>query len=79
MGRGYGTQWKKANAYRVVVGILKKRNHLDLKRTNWDGVDCIHLAQVRDKWQVLVNMVNIPSGAKRIWEFLDQLKTVSFS
>jgi hypothetical protein len=36
------------------------------KRTNWDGVDCIHLVQVRDKWQALVNMVNKPSGARRI-------------
>jgi len=52
---------------------------LDLKRTNWDGVDCIHLVQVRDKWQVLVNMISIPSGVKRIWEFLDQQKIVSFS
>lgn len=63
----------------VLVGILKKRNHLDLKRTNWHDVDCIHLVQVRDKWQALVNMVNKPSGAKSIWEFLDQLETVSFS
>jgi len=62
-----------------LVGILKKRNHLDLKRTTCDGVDCIHLVQVRDKCQALVNKVNKPSGAKRIWEFLDQLKTVSFS
>jgi len=49
-----------------LVGILKKRNHLDLKRTNWDGVGCIHLVQVRDKWQALVNMINKLSGAKRI-------------
>jgi len=62
-----------------LVGILKKRNPLDLKRTNWDGVDHIHLVQVRTKWQALVNMVNKHSGAKRFWEFLDQLKTASFS
>jgi len=42
-------------------------------------LDCIHLVLVRDKWQALVNMINKPSGAKRIWEFLDLLKTVSFS
>lgn len=79
MGRAYGIYGKKTNAYRVLVRSLKERDHFNLKRTNWDGVDCIHLVQMRDKWQALVNMVNKPSGAKRVWEFLDQLKTVSFS
>jgi hypothetical protein len=28
-----------------------------LKETGWKIVGCIHLAQDRDQWQVLVNMV----------------------
>jgi hypothetical protein len=29
----------------------------DLKEICWKGVDFIHLAQDRDQWKVLVNMV----------------------
>jgi hypothetical protein len=48
---------------------------LDVKGTNWDGVDCIHLVQVRDNWQALVNTVNKTSGAKKVREFVDHLRT----
>jgi hypothetical protein len=30
---------------------------MDLRETGWEGVDWIHLAQERDKWQALVNTV----------------------
>jgi hypothetical protein len=30
---------------------------LDLKEIGWDGMDCIDLAQDRDKWKALVNTV----------------------
>jgi hypothetical protein len=30
---------------------------LDLGEIGWDGVDWIELAQDRDQWRVLVNMV----------------------
>jgi hypothetical protein len=30
---------------------------LDLRITGWEGVDWIHLAQHRDHWRTLVNMV----------------------
>jgi hypothetical protein len=30
---------------------------MDLKETGWEGVDCIHVAQDRDRWRALVNMV----------------------
>jgi hypothetical protein len=34
---------------------------LDLGEIGWGGVDCIGLAQDRDKWQALVNAVkNLP-------------------
>jgi hypothetical protein len=30
---------------------------MDLRETGWEGVDWIHLAQDREKWQALVNKV----------------------
>jgi len=56
---------KNKNAYRVFVGNLKERNHLDhvgalkraFKETRSSNMDCIHLAQHADKWRSLVKMV----------------------
>jgi hypothetical protein len=28
-----------------------------LKEIGWSGMECIHLAQERDQWRALVNMV----------------------
>jgi hypothetical protein len=30
---------------------------IDLRETGWDGMDWINMAQDRDQWRVLVNMV----------------------
>jgi hypothetical protein len=30
---------------------------MDLRKTGWKGADWMHLAQERDQWQALVNMV----------------------
>jgi hypothetical protein len=30
---------------------------MDLREIGWDGVDCIELAQDRDRWKALVNTV----------------------
>jgi hypothetical protein len=30
---------------------------MDLKEIGWKGVDCFHLAQDKDWWQAVVNMV----------------------
>jgi len=32
-------------------------SRMDLRGIRWEGFDWIHLAQVRDQWQVLVNSV----------------------
>jgi hypothetical protein len=58
------------NVYKILVGKsqgkrpLGRLNHrwegnilMDLRETEWEGVDRIHLAQDRDQWQALVNMV----------------------
>jgi hypothetical protein len=61
---------EKRNAYGILVGKPKGKRPLgrhrnrwedniqmDLRGTGWDGVDWIHLAQDRDQWRALVNMV----------------------
>jgi hypothetical protein len=30
---------------------------MDLQEVGWEGVDCIDMAQDRDRWQALVNAV----------------------
>jgi hypothetical protein len=53
------------NAYKILVGKPEgKRPHgrpryrwVDIRETEWEGVDLIHLAQNMDHWQALGNMV----------------------
>jgi hypothetical protein len=57
------------NAYRGFVGTAKGKGppgisrfridnvKIDIKESGWEGVDWIHLAQDRDQWQALVNIV----------------------
>jgi hypothetical protein len=32
---------------------------VDLRETGWDGVDCIDLAQDRDKWMAVNSVMNL--------------------
>jgi hypothetical protein len=61
---------EKRNAYRILVGkpdgkrTLGRPKHrwvdnikMDLREVGWDGGDWIDLAQDRDQWRALVNMV----------------------
>jgi hypothetical protein len=58
------------NAYKILVGKpqgkksleisrrrLEENIRMDLRETGWDGVEWIHLAEVRDQWGALVNKV----------------------
>jgi hypothetical protein len=53
------------NAYRVLVGKPEgkrslgrpRRRWIDSIKIGWDGMDWIGLAQDRDQWRALVNMV----------------------
>jgi hypothetical protein len=52
---------------------------MDLRETGWDGMDWIDLAQDRDKWRALVNMVmnlRVPQNAGM---FLSSCTIGSFS
>jgi hypothetical protein len=62
--------WKKRNVYRILVGKpegkipLGRPTHrwednvkMDLREIGWGGMDWIPLAQDRDQWRALVNMV----------------------
>jgi hypothetical protein len=61
---------EKRNAYRILVGktegkrpLVRHRRRwvgnikMDLRDIGWDGMDWIDLAQDRDQWRALVNMV----------------------
>jgi hypothetical protein len=60
----------KQSAYKVLMGEPEGKRQLGRPRQRWehnikmdlreigcDGVDCIHLAQDRDQWWALMNML----------------------
>jgi hypothetical protein len=71
------------NAYRILVqkpegkkplGRLRHRCEdnikMDLRKLGWGGMGLIDLAQDRDQWKALVNMVMNLRVPKKCWEFL---------
>jgi hypothetical protein len=61
---------ERRNACRILVGKLEGRTPLrrprrrwvdnikmDLREVEWDGMNWIDLAQYRDQWRALVNMI----------------------
>jgi hypothetical protein len=50
---------------------------MNIREIRWEGVDWMHLAQGRDQWRAVVNMVMDlrVSG----WKFLDYVSGYSFS
>jgi hypothetical protein len=75
---------KKRNAYRILVGKSEGKRQLrrsrsrwvdniktNLREIRWDSMDWIDLAQDRDQWMALVNMVT--SGSIKFWEVLEWL------
>jgi hypothetical protein len=61
---------EKRNAYRILLGKPEAKGPLgrprrrwenniimDLREMGWGGMDWIDLAQARDQWRALVNMV----------------------
>jgi hypothetical protein len=52
-----------------MVGYIR----IDLTKIGWEDMDSIDMAQDNEQWRVVVNMVNEPSGSRKVGEFLDQL------
>jgi hypothetical protein len=70
MDRACTTNGPKRNACKIVVGKAEGKRPLrrprrrwedniemNLRELEWDSMGCIDLAQVRNKWRALVNMV----------------------
>jgi hypothetical protein len=70
MGRVCSTNGERRNAYIISVGkpeakrpVIRPKRRLynnikmDLREIRWGGMDWIDLAQDRDQWRALVNMV----------------------
>jgi hypothetical protein len=70
MGRACSKHGRDGNAYKIFVGkpegkrslrgsrrIWEDNIRLDLWETEWEGVNWMHLAQDRDHWLPLLNMV----------------------
>jgi hypothetical protein len=71
--------------YKILVGKLvekrllgrprsrwKDNMRIDLRKSGWEGVDWIHLAQNRDQWRAVVNTimkVRVPKKKKKGSEF----------
>jgi hypothetical protein len=92
MGRACSTNGEKRDAYRILVGKPEERRPLarprrrwedniriNLREIGWDGMDSIDLAQDRDQWRALVNMVmNLPVPSN-VGKFLSSCATGGFS
>jgi hypothetical protein len=70
MGRECSTNGVKRNAYTIFVGKSEGKRPLgrpghrwvdnikmDIREIGWDGMDWLDLAQDRDQWRALLNMV----------------------
>jgi hypothetical protein len=66
MGRTCITHGEKWNAYRILVGKPEAKRlrrrwedniRMDLREIGWGGMAWINLAQDRDQWWALANMV----------------------
>jgi hypothetical protein len=66
MGGACSTNGEKRNAYRILVGKLEgqrllgrsrrrwgNNSKIDLRETEWDGMDRIDVTQDREKWGLL--------------------------
>jgi hypothetical protein len=92
MGRACSTNGEKRNAYRILVGKQEGNRPLgrprsrwvenikmDLGEIGWDGMNWIDLAQDRNQWMALVNMVMNLQVLENAGNFLSSWTTGSFS
>jgi hypothetical protein len=70
MGRECSTNGENTNAYKILVGMPEGKRalgrpkrrwvntiNMDFREIGWDGRDWIDLAEDRDQWRALVNVV----------------------
>jgi hypothetical protein len=92
MGRACSTNRVKRNAYRILVGnpegkepLGRQRRRLednikmDLRETEWNGMDWMDLAQDTNQWRALVNAVMNLRVHKKAGKFLSGCTVGSFS
>jgi hypothetical protein len=82
---------EKRNAYRILVGKPEGKKPLgrprrwvdnikiDLREIGWNGMDWIDLAEDRDQWRSLVNMVMNLRILQNAGKFMSGCTIVSFS
>jgi hypothetical protein len=83
---------ERRGAYRALVGNLREGNHLKdsdvngriilkwiFERLEWVGLDWIDLAQDRDRWRALLNMVMNLRVPQNAGNFVSSLGHFSFS
>jgi hypothetical protein len=54
---GYWWESHKERATRKTTTMRVYNNKMDLRETGWNGMDWIAVAQDRDQWKDLVNMI----------------------
>jgi hypothetical protein len=68
----YSVLMEKPNGYRPLGGPRRRwkdNSKMDLRKTEWGGMDCINLAQDKDQWQALVNTtknLRVPKNFRKL-------------
>jgi hypothetical protein len=92
MGRACSTHGETRREYRTLVGKPERKRPLgghrrrwkdntkmDIREIEWSGMDRNHLAQDRDQWRILVNMMINLRFPQSIEKLLSILSTGDFA
>jgi hypothetical protein len=55
--QGFGRKVRRKETIRKTQTSVGDNIKMNLREIGWDGMGCINLAEDRDQWQPLVNMV----------------------
>jgi hypothetical protein len=92
MGKACSAKEEQKNAYRTLVGKPESKRPLgrprrrwvdsikiDFREISWGGMDWINLAESRDQWRALVNMVMKPQVPVNFGKYFSSCVTGGFS